>query len=203
MIDRYQLLKTFRKYLDDNISVTEQDWKKVVAATQIILIPRGKHLLKSGELNNKQVFILNGCLRTYQIGDTGKENTMLFKFENSWASEHESLSSQMPSRFNIEAIEHTWVAIINDADFISLYEYLPGFKQHINEIFRKAFVASNQRIHASYFLGASERYLQLLAHNPEVILRAPQHMVASYLQINAETLSRIKRKTTMRAKQAV
>jgi CRP-like cAMP-binding protein len=196
MIDHYNLLEIFRKYLDLSISISERDWKRLTAVTQVVQVPRGELLLSAGEIYDKHVFILKGCLRTYLINEDGKQATVIFKCENSWASEFESLSGKTPSRFNIDAIEPSWVIIIKDTDFIPFYESLPGLKEHIRSLFLHSFMESNLRIHAAYFLDATERYMQLLAQWPQIILRAPQHMIASYLRINAETLSRIKRKTS-------
>jgi CRP-like cAMP-binding protein len=193
MTDKYNLLKIFRKHLELKIDISEGDWKTIARVTQIVPIAKGSHLLQNGEVFDKHVFVLQGCLRTYLVDDQ-KQVTLLFNVEKSWANEPESLFTKTPSRFNIDAIEHTWAAVIRDEDFVKLYESVRGLKEYNRQLFLESFTRSKQRLYSIYFTDATQRYKLLLKESPQIVLKAPQHMIASYLKMNAETLSRIRRK---------
>lgn len=202
--DSFSLLK---QYLQAHTCINETDWKIVTDMATLQFIPKGQLLLKRGEIYDKHVFILKGCMRTFFLDDSGRETIILFKCEGDWVNERESTESNSPSRFNIEAIENTHMIAISHEDFLVLLEKLDGLKAHVNAILRDCFIASNQRIHSAFALTASEKYENMLMQYPSLILRIPQNMIASYLGISTETLSRIRNKTlknrTQRLKKAV
>jgi CRP-like cAMP-binding protein len=118
-----------------------------------------------------------------------------FAVENWWTGDRESLLSGNPSRFNIDAIEDAEIVLINKVNFDQICKEIPVINEMVNAILQKSFVASQNRIHAAISLSAEAKYLNFIEKYPDFVLRIPQHMIASYLGITAETLSRV-RKTT-------
>lgn len=98
-----------------------------------------------------------------------------------------------PSRFNIEAIEDTDVVLITKENFDLLCRNIPQLNDLVNAILHKSFVVSQDRIHAGISLSAEEKYEKFLSQYPQIASRVPQHMIASYIGITPETLTRIRR----------
>jgi CRP-like cAMP-binding protein len=113
--------------------------------------------------------------------------------ENWWATDQESLLSGQPSRYNIEATEDTTVIVLKNDDFERLRREVPPFDKVINALVLRTFMAAQSRVHSAISYSAEEKYREFLQKYPGLVQRIPQHMVASYLGLTAETLSRIRR----------
>jgi CRP-like cAMP-binding protein len=116
---------------------------------------------------------------------------MTLYIENWWVSDRESYVMLTPSVYNIDAWEDCEVLLITRADFLNRLASIPA----INEMARKMddlhAIASQKRV-ASMSLSAEERYAALIKNYPEFLQRFPQHIIASYLGITKETLSRVR-----------
>lgn len=118
---------------------------------------------------------------------------MNFSPENYWTGDRESLMTENPSKFNIDAIEDAEILLIKKEDFEKLCIQIPKFSELVNTILQKSFVVSQSRIHSNISLSAEDKYQNFLQKFPSIANRVPQHMIASYLGISPETLSRIRK----------
>lgn len=123
----------------------------------------------------------------------GKEHIINLAPENYWTGDRDSLTYQTPSSFNIDAIEDSEVVLIGKDDFEMLCLKMPHFNDLINRILHKSFIAFQNRIHASISLSAEQKYQDFLDKFPALVMRIPQHMIASYIGITPATLTRIRR----------
>ena len=106
--------------------------------------------------------------------------------------DRESLLSGNPSRFNIDAIEYSNVVLITHENFQRIGQQLPAFEDMINAILQKCFVVSQNRIQAAISYSAEDKYLHFIQTYPARAQRVPQSMIASFLGITPETLSRVR-----------
>lgn len=102
---------------------------------------------------------------------------------------------QQPSRFNIDAIEDTELVLFTHENFELLCKEIPAFNTMVNTILQRSFIAAQNRIQASLTLTAEEKYLNFINKYPGFASRIPQTMIASYLGMTPETLSRIRKQT--------
>jgi CRP-like cAMP-binding protein len=155
-----------------------------------------QYFLQEGEVCKYTAFIVKGAMRKYRVDDKGEEHVLRLYIENWWATDRESEINGVPSSYFIDAWEDTDCLIATKADLRYLVDRTPAMKKWIRTIDDKYAIATQRRIEAAISLSAEERYHDLAKTYPEFLQRFPQHIIASYLGINRETLSRIRGRYT-------
>lgn len=115
---------------------------------------------------------------------------MQFAPENYWTGDRESMDSGLPSKYNIDAIEDSEILLLKKEDFELIRKTIPAFNDFVNETLKKNLVFLQERIHGGLSLSAEEKYSSFISKYPSISNRVPLHMIASYLGVSAETLSR-------------
>jgi CRP-like cAMP-binding protein len=138
-------------------------------------------------------FILKGCLR-YFYNVEGQEHTGQFFFENSWYTDYESFLSEKPSKQNIEALEKTEILLLQKKDLEKLYETYPKFERFGRLMAENAYLGVRKKNENLVNLSPEDRYLKLVKERPKVIERVAQHYIASFLGIQPQSLSRIRKR---------
>jgi CRP-like cAMP-binding protein len=151
-----------------------------------------QYFLQEGEVCKYTAFIVKGAMRKYRVDDKGEEHVLRLYIENWWATDRESEMMGVPSSYFIDAWEDTDCLIATKADLRYLVDRTPAMQKWIRTLDDKYAVATQRRIEAAISLSAEERYHDLEKTYPEFLQRFPQHIIASYLGINRETLSRIR-----------
>ncbi len=154
-------------------------------------VPSRTILLRDGEVSNHIFVVKKGCLRQWFNKD-GKDITVQFFFEHQPVASIDSFLNNQPSLFTIESIESTSVISISKECFDRLNTLFPDFKDRLYEYLFQRF-----RNYAQLFLSRikdspKERYDDMVMNHPEIIMRVPQHYIASYLGITPISLSRIR-----------
>ena len=189
------MLATFIKYIRERSACTDEDLAKIEKVCQLKKLRKRQYLLQDGDVWKYNAFVTSGCLRTYTVDEKGNEHIINFAIENWWTGDRESLHSGEPSIFNIDALEDSEVVLISKTNFENLCKEIPAFNDMVNAILQKSFIVAQNRIHTFISLTAEEKYLKFLEKYPHLPMRVPQGMIASYLGITAETLSRIRKQT--------
>ncbi|MCF0049157.1 Crp/Fnr family transcriptional regulator [Dyadobacter chenwenxiniae] len=154
-----------------------------------------QYLLQEGEVCKYMAFIVKGAGRMYAIKANSQETIIRLAIESWWLGDYESYNLQTPSLYYIEMTEDSDVLLITNERMQDLIKTVPAVDLMVREIDRKGAIATQKRIHSSISLDAEERYEQITKTYPDFIKRFPQSMIASYLGISAETLSRVRKKT--------
>lgn len=189
------MIEIFKEYIRQRSSVAEVELSKIEAVCQIKKLRKRQYLLQEGDVWKFNAFVTKGCLRTYTIDEKGNEHIINFAVENWWTGDRESLASGQPSIFNIDALEDAEVVLITKTNFDKLCAEIPAFNNMVNAILQKSFIVAQSRIHTFISLSAEDKYLKFIEKYPHLISRVPQGMIASYLGITPETLSRIRKQT--------
>ena len=106
------MYEVFKAYLDDKISLTEEQHEFIRSRTVVKKLRKKQYLLQEGNHWNNKAFVSKGLLRTYSVDERGFEHVIAFAMENWWTGDREALLSGQPSRFNIDAIEESEIVII-------------------------------------------------------------------------------------------
>ena len=192
------MFDAFRKYLEDKISLTEQNFDLIESVSTIKKLRKRQYLLQEGDICRFNAFVCKGFLRYYYVDDKGQEHILQFAPENYWTGDRESLDAELPSKYNIDAIEDSEILLIKKNDFEMLFKTIPAFNDFVNKTIKKNVLVLQERIHVSITHTAEEKYTNFITKYPSITNRVPQHMIASYLGISAETLSRVRKQSTQK-----
>src|SRR5450432_3983599 len=151
-----------------------------------------QYFLQEGEVCKWLAFIVKGAMRQYSVNDKGEEHIIRLYIENWWANDRESVMKQVPSIYFIDAWEETETLIVTKTALTDLVDHIPAMSEWLRKLDVNFAIASQRRLNAAISLTAEERYHDLEKTYPEFLQRFPQHIIASYLGINRETLSRIR-----------
>lgn len=158
-------------------------------------LEKGDYLLRNGEICRTDNFVLNGTLKAFYLNSkTGKEEIIYFAIENWWATDIESFQKQKPSIYNIQAIEKTTLLQIQYNSFQEMLGQVPKLERFFRIILENYLGSLQRRIILNNVLDAEQRYLDFLENYPRIADKVPNYLIASYLGITAEFLSRIRKK---------
>lgn len=175
------------------LSLNEDEKTLIQGAFKSKHLRKRQYLLQEGDVCKFMSFIVKGSGRMYSVNEKGQEHIIRFAIENWWLGDYESYNFGTPSLYNIEVLEDSEVLMIEHDAIKELSAKIPAIDLMITEIDKKGTVATQKRIHSSISLSAEERYDNLVKSYPEFLNRFPQSMIASYLGISPETLSRIRK----------
>lgn len=150
-------------------------------------------LLQAGDICKNFAFIVKGAMRMYSVDDKGIEHIVRLGVENWWMGDRESFSMLKPSLYNIDAWEHCELLYITREGSLELQNKIPAFCEMKLQLDERNQSASNRRLTSAISATAEKKYTDLIECYPEFLNRFPQHIIASYLGLNKDTLSRIKR----------
>lgn len=184
--------KPFLDYINKyiNLSVDEEAilLSKIVQRNYL----KDQYISQQGDICKSVNFIISGCTKTFYLDAEGQEHIVMFSIEDWWTSDLGSFITQTPADFNVQCIENTKLIQFTYDKLEELYKEIPKLERLFRKIVERAFVASQKRIIRNFSLTAKERYQIFKKTYPKIEQRVPQYMIASYLGITKEFLSKIK-----------
>ncbi|WP_128544122.1 Crp/Fnr family transcriptional regulator [Larkinella soli] len=187
------MFDALRRYLERSITLSDEEFDILKTAFMPRHYPKGSFLQRAGDIARYGGFVAKGCMRSYTVDDKGKEHIVQFAPENWWISDLNNSLIGEPTGYFIDAIEDSDLLVCDLPSFEKALTALPTFAEHYRLGMQKHMVAKNRRISAFLSATAEERYLDFLKTYPSIARRVPQHMLASYLGITPETLSRVRK----------
>jgi CRP-like cAMP-binding protein len=154
----------------------------------------GEFLQRAGDIATHAAFVATGCMRSYVVDAMGKEHIVQFAPETWWLADTTSLMTGAPSQYFVDAVEDSDLLLIDPPSHQQLVDGVRGYAASFRTGLQRHNAAKDQRIVASLTASAEERYLEFIRTYPSMAQRVPQWMLASYLGVSPETVSRIRRK---------
>lgn len=181
-------------YIQNVIYLTEEQLELVLSYFKPSLHLKNEVLVDIGEVNEYMNFVIKGCVRIFFVRDDGMDMTRNITFENQFATGLASFISQAPSREALQVLEDTQLLRISRKDFYYLLGMFSAWEKFFRKYLEYAYMNNLSIYQREITKDAAERYKELLRMNPEMVKRLPNKIVASYLNMTPETLSRLKSK---------
>ena len=187
-----KLIVHFRK----SITLTDDEVEVVGKCFTIVELKKKEILLFVGDHSSHMRFISEGCLRSYYMDREAKEHIIQFGIEDWWINDLYSYLTNTPSKQFVQAIEDSIVLQIHKEKLNELYNTVPAIERFFRLKFEKAYVSLQERTINTMSKTAEERYIEFRSKYRNIEQRVPQYMVASYLGITPEFLSKLRKNTT-------
>lgn len=184
------LIESLRKY----ITLSPEEAELIISKTELKKVRKKQWLVTPGEYCRTEYFVHKGCFRAYYIDEAGHEHITKFAAEGWWITDIQSYFSGLPATLYVESLENSEVVVMQKSTLEELYERIPQLNKYFRLVYQKALLNSNQRVLRTISNTARGHYLQFIEQYPNIEQRVPQYMIASYLGVTPEFLSKIKSK---------
>ena len=191
----YQIF--FQKF-NEKVSLNPEEEEFVKRYLTPKKLRKKQYLLQEGDVCKYIAFVEKGALKAYAIDESGTERIIQFALEGWTISDLYSFLTGEPATYNIDAIEDAELILISKSAHEELLQKLPKYETYIRLQITGAYIALQKRLTSIISLPLEERYKNFTAMYPNIAQRVPQHMIASYMGLTPETLSRVRSRMSSR-----
>ena len=195
-LQHYLMFEVLFKNVSEKIELTEEEKQLCKSFFTPKKLRKRQYILQEGDVCKYLAFVEKGMLRSYTIDDKGSEHIMQFAFEGWWIGDHFSFLTAEPSAYNIDALEDSELLLLSRQAEEQLLQKIPKFERYFRILLQNNVIATQRRLIGSLSQTAEKPYTDLISSCPTIPQRVPQHMMASFLGITPETLSRIRKQIT-------
>jgi len=183
-------------YISSKVRSSDEEFEQVKEAFTPKKLRKRQYLLQEGDVCRYAAFVVKGALRQYLVDEKGNEHITQFAIEDWWISDRESMASETPSNYNIDALEDCELLLLTRQNALDLEKNVPVYKELMDVVKERSAFAGQKRVVSALSYSAEEKYKEFINTYPKIVQRVPQHMIASFLGITPETLSRLRGKST-------
>ncbi|RAJ26342.1 Crp/Fnr family transcriptional regulator [Pedobacter cryoconitis] len=180
-----------REHIEKIVPLSEDEFAFVCTHFTVKKFKKHQFLIQEGEEVKYSYFVISGLLKLVHTDDTGKERVVSFAMEDWWESDYYAYFTQTRATMSLECLEDTEVLCLLLEDYKKLCDDLPKMQRFFLEKANYGFIGSQRRIISWLTSNAKERYEQLTKQYPSLIQRVPKSLLAGYLGVSRETLSRL------------
>ncbi|KAA0126921.1 Crp/Fnr family transcriptional regulator [Chryseobacterium sp. SN22] len=182
------------KHIRQKVDLSEQDAALLKTFFVYKKLEKKQFLLREGEVCNYFAFVSRGILKSFMSDEKGQDRISFFAFEGWWISDFNSFINREKALLNIDAIEDSELLLISFENYERLMLKIPLMDRYFRILYQNSLVTKDRRLMNSNKSTAEEKYLSLVQSNPEIAKRIPHTLIASYLGLSPETVSRIRKK---------
>lgn len=180
-----------KAHLAKTITLTDDEFDYFYSHFKPYSFKKGQAIISVGEKVNCEYFVLNGCLKTFYINDDQKMFILQFAMSTWWASDYNALYSDVRATVNVDCITNAEVLCLTSEDRERLCREIYALEYFFRWRSNKGFVASQKRLLSLMNNDAKYRYEELLNMYPSLYNIVPKQLIAAYLGVSRETLSRL------------
>ena len=188
------MYEAFLAHFNKRVALTQEEEALVKTYLMPKKIRKKQYLLQEGDVCKSFAFIEKGALKAYTVDESGCESIIQFGIEGWIIADLFSFLTGEPATYNIDAVEDAELVLMSKTSHDSLLKILPKYETYTRLNFEGAYIAMQRRLTSIIGSTLEERYEQFTKQYPEIIQRFPQHMIAAYMGLTPETLSRIRRR---------
>jgi CRP-like cAMP-binding protein len=179
-----------RRHFEKITPLTDQEFDYILSHFTTKKLKKHQFLIQEGDNVTNDYFVIKGLLKAYHLDKEGKEYIMQFAMEDWWVTDYQAYFSQTKATLNIDCIEEVEILCLSlhnrDKICADLHKIEHFFRRKSN----MGYIALQRRILSMLNSNAKERYEQLMLQYPTLFQRVPKTLIASYLGVSRETLSR-------------
>ena len=181
------------KHLKQILPLSDNELEDFISKFKLIHLKKGEYFIKEGQLKKELGLIVNGCMLCYYNKD-GEQVIDEFSLDYEFITDYFSYLTNSPAEKNVKCIEDTDLLVLPFEQLHSEYGNNPNFEKVGRIMAEGLFINSHQKAKSLMIDDAETRYLKLISKRSDLVQRVPQYLIASYLNIKPETLSRIRNK---------
>lgn len=186
------MYEQLKRSLQQHVSLTDEEWDLCKHNFRPKRMLKRQFLLQEGDVCRELVFVEKGALYTYTLDLSGNKHVIRFAFDGWWMANLHSFFTGEPTRLNIEVLEDSELLMLDKKNHQILLEKIPAYERYHRIILQNAYVALQRRVENALGLTAEEKYERLIQESPAFLNRVPQNLIASYIGVSPETLSRVR-----------
>lgn len=179
-----------KQKIEETISISPEEFEICKSLFTPKKLRKKQYILQEGDVCRYTIFVEKGLLRTFTVDDKGNEHILQFSSEGWWVADLYSFFTNEPSMYNVDALEDCELLMITRPAWEELLKRVPAFERYFRILIQNNLIATQKRLMQSLSESAESRYLRFVSAYPDCMKRVPQHMIASFLGITRETLSR-------------
>lgn len=191
---RSELSQHFVDTFIKKMEFTEDELAYLVSFFKRQYVPKKFFYLKAGQIAMQKAYINKGSTRTFTLDEKGREHILNFSFEDWWLADFESYHSGKPGTKYIQAVEDCELLCISKEALEKLQIEIPKLKALFEMKQKNMIYSTMERLNEVKTLNAEERYLNLIKKHPQIFQRIPLQYIASYLDIEPQSLSRLRKR---------
>jgi len=193
-MDKKDLLESnFYKYYSEKALLNDSDFEQLLPYIEFREFSHNQYILRAGEVCRNILFVEKGLLLFLSLDEKGGEHILQFAPENWLIGDRSSMYFDEPSLYYIKAIEPSTIVFLHPKFFSDAAKLRFEFSRFTEISLQRSIYYLQKRINSLLAMTAKERYLEFMELYPNLLLRVPQWMIASYLGITPESLSRVRR----------
>lgn len=184
--------------ISQNVQISEEEFDYFKSLFLPKKLRKKQYFLQEGEVCTYTAFVESGLMRSYTVDSKGNDHILQFAFEGWWLTDLYSFLTNEPSLYNMDALEESQLLLITKPAWDTLLTNVPSLERYFRILIQNNLIVTQRRLMGELSETAEEKYLRLIKTFPQCIQRVPQHMIASYLGITRETLSRVRSQLSSR-----
>lgn len=179
-----------KQQIENIIQISDSEFEYILSHFVNKKIKKHQYVIQEGQAVENDYFILKGCLKSYSTDANGKEHILQFGMEDWWITDYEAYYNQSKATVNIDCIEETELLSLSYVNREKLCAEMHKMEHFFRKKTNKRNIALQNRILSLLSSSAQERYDKLLEQYPQLFQKVPKQLIASYLGVTRETLSR-------------
>lgn len=182
-----------RRHIESIITLTDAEFDEFVSILSVEKFRKDDFIIRQGDLVTKEYYVLEGCIQAYHTSESGDRSVLQFAIEDWWISDFTAFYNETTASLNVRCIEDSVVLGLQKAHLEEFYNRVPKFERFFRIKVTRAFLSLKSRVLSGIDKSGKERYLDFCNTYPNIEKRVPNYQIASYLGIQPQSLSRIRK----------
>lgn len=187
------MFQTLLQNINNIITLTaeeEEHFKSFFIEKKVL---KKQFIVQQDDPSKYLIYVVKGALKSFTTNEDGNSNIMQFAIEDWWMAENNSFFTGEPSMYSIDAVENSELLLLTHESYEKMLVEIPKMEKYWRSILEKRIIAMQRRITIMLTYSIEKKYTRFIEIYPNINSRFPQHLIASYLGISAETLSRLRK----------